>query len=125
MIIYLNWKQILLNEKYLSLYDKKNSKNRDVPLSQRAIELFKLLEPKPSGELFSISSDSVSQTFRKATRQLEIDNLTFHNSRHKACTRLARKLDVLDLAKMIGHKDTRSLMINYNPTATEIADRLG
>lgn len=124
-ITYLDWRQIFLNEKYLSLYDTKNSDNRDVPLSLRAIELFKLLEPKSSGELFSISSDSVSQTFRKATRQLGIENLTFHDSRHEACTRLARKLDVLDLAKMIGHKDTRSLMIYYNPTATEIANRLG
>ena len=51
--------------------------------------------------------------------------MTFHDTRHEACTRLARKLDVLDLAKMIGHRDPRSLMIYYNPTASEIAKRLG
>lgn len=33
-------------------------------------------------------------------------------------------LDVLDLARMVGHKDPRSLMIYYNATATEIANRL-
>ncbi|MEN8330573.1 site-specific integrase, partial [Acinetobacter baumannii] len=40
------------------------------------------------------------------------------------CTRLARKLEVLDLARMIGHKDLRSLMVYYNATASEIATRL-
>jgi len=30
----------------------------------------------------------------------------------------------LDLARTIGHKDLRSLMIYYNPTASEIASRL-
>lgn len=58
-------------------------------------------------------------------RALGITDLTFHDSRHEACTCLERKLGVLDLAKMIGHRDTRSLMIYYNPTATEIEDRLG
>lgn len=51
-------------------------------------------------------------------------DLTFHDARHEACTRLARKLEVLDLARMIGHRDPRSLMIYYNPTASEIAERL-
>lgn len=124
-ITYLDWKQIKLSDKYLTLFGTKNDDNRDVPLSSRAIELLKLLGPKMSGPLFNISSDSVSQTFRKATRALGIEDLTFHDSRHEACTRLARKLGVLDLAKMIGHRDTRSLMIYYNPTATEIANRLG
>jgi integrase len=60
----------------------------------------------------------------KACRQGEIENLRFHDSRHEGLTRLARKLDVLDLARMVGHRDPRSLMIYYNPTATEIAERL-
>ena len=54
----------------------------------------------------------------------KIEDLTFHDSRHEACTRLARKIDVLDLARMIGHRDLRSLMTYYNPSASEIADRL-
>ena len=29
-----------------------------------------------------------------------------------------------DLARMIGHKDLRSLMVYYNATASEIANRL-
>lgn len=121
----LDWRNVKLQEKYIRLLDTKNGDNRDVPLSKRAVELFKLLEHKTTGTVFNITSDSVSQTFRQATRALDVKDLRFHDTRHEACTRLARKLQVLDLAKMTGHKDTRSLMIYYNPTATEIADRLG
>ncbi len=53
-----------------------------------------------------------------------ITGLTFHDTRHEALTRLARKLDVLDLARMVGHRDPRSLMVYYNAPAEEIARRL-
>ena len=55
----------------------------------------------------------------------EIVGLTFHDLRHEATTRLARKLDVLDLSRMTGHRDLKSLRRYYNPAAEEIADRLG
>ena len=54
-----------------------------------------------------------------------IENLRFHDSRHSAITNLAKKLSVLDLARMVGHRDVKSLMIYFNPTAEEIAGRLG
>lgn len=41
-----------------------------------------------------------------------------------AC-QMARKLDVLDLSRMTGHRDLKSLRRYYNPAAEEIADRLG
>lgn len=53
-----------------------------------------------------------------------VDGLTFHDLRHSAITRLAKKLDVLALAKMVGHRDLRQLMIYYNPSAEELAGRL-
>jgi hypothetical protein len=37
---------------------------------------------------------------------------------------LAKKLDVLALARMVGHRDLRMLQIYYNPSATELAGRL-
>jgi integrase len=51
--------------------------------------------------------------------------LTFHDSRHEAITRLARKVDVLDLARIVGHKNISQLLGYYDATASEIADRLG
>ncbi len=54
----------------------------------------------------------------------EFADLNFHDSRHEATTRLSRKLNVLALAKMIGHRDVQSLMIYYDETAAELAARL-
>ncbi|OYQ90516.1 hypothetical protein B9T10_04125 [Wohlfahrtiimonas chitiniclastica] len=120
----LDWAQINLRRKFLTLLETKNGDKRDVPLSRRAIELLEVMQPKRSGEVFAITSGVVSTLFRKARDKCKIENLTFHDTRHEACTRLAEKLKVLDLARMIGHRDPRSLMIYYNATATEIAERL-
>jgi len=76
------------------------------------------------GNVFKSNQASAGQAFRKAVKRAGIQNFRFHDLRHEGCTRLAQKLPMLDLAKMIGHRDVRSLMIYYNPTATELAMRL-
>ncbi len=52
-------------------------------------------------------------------------DLHFHDLRHLAITRLAKKLPILDLARMVGHKDLRMLQIYYNESAEAIAQMLG
>ena len=42
-------------------------------------------------------------------------------ARHDAITRLAQKLNVLQLARMVGHRDIRSLQTYYNETAESMA----
>lgn len=122
-IITLEWCDVHLAQRYVRLNDSKNSDPRDVALSRRAVELFERL-PADRGRVFTCSRDTASTLFRRAVRAAQIGNLTFHDTRHEAITRLARKLDVLDLARMIGHRDLRSLRVYYNATATEIAGRL-
>lgn len=103
----------------------KNASPRSVPLPRRAIELLDLLPGQPGTDwIFRVTSETASSLFRRGRLRAGIHDLTFHDSRHEACTRLARKLDILDLARMIGHTDIRSLRTYYNPTAEEIADRL-
>lgn len=116
----LKHENLFLDKRYLTLEDTKNNDKRYVPLSKRAVKLVGLL----GDDLITVPKGSVTTLFRKAVKRAEIENLRFHDSRHEAITRLARKLDVLDLARMIGHRDPRSLMIYYNATAEEIASRL-
>jgi integrase len=98
----------------------KNGYDRDVPLSKRALELWELV--KDGG--FELEPDSLSALFRKASGKAGVVDLHFHDSRHEAITRLAKKLHVLDLARMVGHRDIRMLQIYYNATAEQIADKL-
>lgn len=121
----LGWENIFLEKSYVRLTETKNGTSRNVPLSTRAKELLRKLEPAEKGKAFRSSQSSANTLFRRALKKTDIINLTFHDTRHEALTRLARKIDVLDLARMVGHRDPRSLMIYYNATATEIAGRLG
>ena len=115
-----------LAQRYVRLDATKNGDSRNVPLSLRAVELLeRLIEVATDRqELFRLKSASADAMFRKVRNELEIVDLHFHDTRHEATTRLARKLDVLDLARMTGHRDPRSLMVYYNATATEVAGRL-
>ena len=47
-----------------------------------------------------------------------------HDARSEAITRLSKKLDVLALARIIGHRDIKSLMFYYAESADAMADRL-
>lgn len=94
---------------------------RDVPLNKRALQLLALL---PRDTLFGMDSKQVDALFRKAWRRAGITGMTFHDSRHEAITRLSRKLDVLALARMVGHRNIDQLRTYYNESAASIAARL-
>jgi integrase len=108
------------------LRETKNGTRRDVPLSKRALELLALLPAAEAGRpIFAMSAASLDALFRKARERAGIDGATFHDTRHLAITRLAKKFpNVLDLARMTGHKDLRKLQIYYNETAEAMADLL-
>ena len=54
-----------------------------------------------------------------------MDGLRFHDLRREALTRLARKLDVLDLARVSGHRDLKILLnVYYRPAVEDLAGRL-
>lgn len=96
---------------------------REVPLTRAAV---RLLEPVAGrGRCFTISSATLDSLFRKARDRLLIKDLHFHDSRAEALTRLARKVDVMMLARISGHKDPRILLdAYYRETAEQIAARL-
>lgn len=100
----------------------KNGKARQVPLSSRALELLSFL-PEDDG-LFCLSSESLSTQFRTARIRAGIDDLTFHDSRHEAITRLASIFNPLELARIVGHSDLKTLMVYFNKSAEDMAKML-
>ena len=101
------------------LHKTKNGLPRDVALSGRAMEIWQMV---PEG--FGITTATLDALFRRARNTTPIEGLTFHDTRHEAITRLAGKLNVLDLAPMVGHQDIRQLQTYYNATAADIAAKL-
>ncbi len=122
-IVGLTWDRIDLEKRVAHLARTKNGRPRDVPLSSEAV---RLLEALPRMEpVFGLSSQQLDVLFRKVRDRAGVTDLTFHDSRHAAITRLAKKLDVLALARMVGHRDLRMLQVYHNESAEEIAKRLG
>lgn len=105
------------------LTGKSTAARRYVPLSSEAIRILKQLPEHPS--VFNLTPPQIDSNFRDAKKRAMIDDITFHDTRHLAITRLSKKLDVLALARMVGHKDIRELMTYYNETAESMAQKLG
>lgn len=113
---------VYIERRFIHLPITKNGTARDVPMSSEAVRLVEAL-PK-FATVFGLSSSQISSLFRKIRDRADVVNLTFHDSRHMAVTRLARVYDVLELARVIGHRDIRMLQRYYNATAEELAKRL-
>ncbi|MBO9451479.1 site-specific integrase [Tropicibacter sp. R16_0] len=118
----LEWNRIDLERRVAKLIHTKNGRPREVPLSSEAVRLLKMLPE--SDPVFGLSSRQLDVLFRKSRDKAQIEDLHFHDSRHAAITALAKKLDVLALARMVGHSDLRMLQIYYNESAEDLAKRL-
>ncbi|MBL4791282.1 MAG: tyrosine-type recombinase/integrase [Kordiimonadaceae bacterium] len=105
---------------YVQLENTKNGDRRKVVLNKRAIELIELLLLSPDKQ----NSHNLSKCFENAVKRSGIRNMTFHDSRHEAITRLAQKLNVLDLARTTGIRDLKQLMVYYDATPEEMAAKL-
>ncbi|WP_043767601.1 tyrosine-type recombinase/integrase [Algiphilus aromaticivorans] len=113
---------IFLEKKYVRLPKTKNGSQRDVPLSRAAVAI---LEPMDRGRPFPIEAGTFDATFRKLRRRAGLEGqFTFHDSRATAITRMAKRLDIHDLARATGHRDLRQLLRYYRATASDIAGRL-
>ena len=97
----------------------KNGDEREVPLSKRARELFAKV-----GNKIELNSSSFDTMFRDARKAAGLKGFTFHDSRHYACTKLAKKLQPMDLAKMMGHRSLKQTLEYYNPATEDLADLL-
>lgn len=121
-IVRLEWQHIDIEARTAHLPITKNGTSRDVPLSSEAIRL--LLDLPHVDPVFGLSSSQADVLFRKSRDRAGVVDLTFHDSRHRAITDLSRRLDVLELARAVGHRDIRQLMTYFNAPASDLAKKL-
>lgn len=122
-LLSLRWSDVDLQRRVAHLRKTKNGDQRSVPLSEAAVSLIAQM-PRASDTVFAVEPGSRDALFRKAVKRAGCVDLHFHDTRAEACTRLSKKLDVLQLARMIGHRDPKSLMVYYRETAENIAKLL-
>ncbi|MEC7119418.1 MAG: site-specific integrase [Pseudomonadota bacterium] len=121
-IIEMTWDMVY--DDYVHLPDTKNGAARNVPLLDTAKQLLQLVQGLDPIRVLTVEADVASTLFRKIRIKAGIMDMTFHDSRHEATTRIAQLLPIQDLSKVTGHKDLKMLMRYYNPTVSEIAERM-
>lgn len=122
----LEWQHV--NEQHVHLPLTKNGYARDVPLSaeaRRIIEQLRSFNGDEEGTVFDVTAASLDALFRKARARACIEDLHFHDTRREALTRLSKIFDVMELARISGHRDLRVLQnVYYAPTVGDLAAKL-
>ncbi len=151
-ILGLVWENIDLKKNVAFLPDTKNGDSRKVPLSTKAITVFKSLLPVDEngktdagkGNVFEMPQDRLVRVFIRAraagkveylkdcekTNQVPVegflDNIRFHDLRHEATTRLFELgLDMMEVASISGHKSLSMLKRYTHLRAEDLALKLG
>lgn len=118
----LEWDRVDTARRTVTLDKTKNGDSRQVPLSANAVRVLDVM--RGNERPFDVDKDVLSTLFRRACKDLGIEGAHFHDARATALTRLSKKLGVLELARMVGHRDVRSLMVYYRETAEQLAGKL-
>lgn len=107
------------------LPETKNGESRDVPLTPDAKALLELC---PDG--FGLIAAQIDTQFRRARAKAAkacpgVSDIHFHDSRRTATIMLSKKLQPMELAKVTGHRDLKTLLnVYYAVTADELANKL-
>lgn len=124
----MTWDEVDLKKRYVHLPRTKTGIARDVPLSPRALAILNQVAPLKKefdGNVFGVDAPARDALFRKAKTAAALSDLHFHDARREALTRLSKIFNVMELAKISGHRDLRILQaVYYAPHAADLADKL-
>jgi len=127
----LQWRDIDRARKTVKVWgrDRLGTKNGEVqerPLMPAALALLDELPKadKLTSRVFPVDQAAFKVRFRRATERSGLVDLTYHDLRHEATSRLAKIFpNPLDLMRVTGHKDLKSLARYYHADPSELARR--
>ena len=121
----LTWDHVNLEKRCCFLPETKNGTSRSVPLSPEALRILEAL-PGREGQVFGMQDYTVTKYMVKACKAAGIENLTFHDLRHEAISRLFENtdLDVMEIKAISGHKSMQMLARYSHLRTHRLADRL-
>lgn len=124
-ILGLTWQHAHLPQRFVHLPKTKNGDERDVPLTTEAVRILEALPRVEDDERCFLMDESQRDAhWRKGRDKAAVVDLHFHDARAEAIWRLSKRLDVLQLARAIGHRDINSLLLYYRESAADMAAHL-
>ncbi|MCG8043570.1 MAG: site-specific integrase, partial [Candidatus Thiodiazotropha endolucinida] len=116
-----------VHDRHIHIPKSKNGFARDIPLSSVALELLEYTNTDRSDRsalVFDINTSQLDALFRKLKKRALIEDLHFHDLRREALSRLSKIFNVMELAKISGHRDLRILQdVYYVPTMDDLANK--
>ena len=105
---------------------RKTGRARQVPLSRAAMAILdSVRDAAKDDRVFGLTARQLDANWRKMRRAADLEDLHFHDTRAEALTRLSRKLDVMQLARVSGHRDLKILLNTYyREDAADLVDLL-
>lgn len=98
---------------------------RTIPLSPTCISLLRTLPHSLDGRVFPVTVEALKQAYERAVARAGIQDFTFHDLRHDALTRLAKKgLSILELRAISGHTSANMLQRYVSIDAGDLAEKL-
>lgn len=122
----LHWENINFTKRTAILRDTKNTDDREVPLSNKAVEVIKRQPRHINGLVFPIRGDSITKAFGRVCKNAKLEDLRFHDLRHEATSRFFEKgFETMEVSAITGHKDLAMLKRYTHLKAEDLAKRLG
>ena len=139
----MTWDRVDLKKKTVTLTETKNGEKRVVPLSPEAQRILMAFPRKLDGKVWGMEPDSITQAFIRALSRARaiyekdceekgekpddsfLADLTFHDFRHEATSRLFEKgLNPMQVAAITGHKTLQMLKRYTHLKAEDLAELL-
>ena len=113
-ILSLNWKDIDLKNKVLTVHKTKNGHYRSLPIANDLYSKLSVLNNEGEGRLFTLSSIAVRLAFDRIRLKAGLKDIRFHDLRHEAISSFFEiGLTVPEVAMLSGHR-TLSMLMRYS-----------
>lgn len=109
-ILGLDWDQVDLKRRSVTILAPKNGYSRTIPLTPSAVALLNDMD-KEKERVFPITASALRMAWERMLSKTDIEDLHFHDLRHEAISRFFEMgLTVPEVASMSGHRDIKMLM---------------
>lgn len=123
-LLALRWADVDLDKRTAFLPMTKNGTARAVPLTSRAVEVLRGLPRSIEGRVLPLTANAIAQAWERMRLNADLPDLHLHDLRHEATSRLAERLNVLELGAVTGHRDLRMLQRYFHPDPQNLAKKL-
>lgn len=124
-ILALTWDNIDLERRVAFLPLTKNGSSREVPLSDKGIEVLKEQLPHLTERPFPINANAFRLAWDRLRTRAGLVDFKFHDLRHEALSRFFELgLSIPEVALISGHKDVKMLMRYTHLRAEDLVRKL-